>query len=38
MRHFLGKLDYPNKNHDVVLEPDPQIVAHPQPRTVQDKI
>lgn len=29
MQHFLNKLDYPDKNHDVVSEPDPLIVGSP---------
>lgn len=29
MQHFLGKLDYPDKDHGVVRSPDPLIVAHP---------
>ncbi|TRD23628.1 polyphosphate kinase 2 [Palleronia caenipelagi] len=28
MRHFLSKIDYPNKNHDVATPPDPKIVYH----------
>ncbi|MCF6192729.1 MAG: polyphosphate kinase 2 [Kangiellaceae bacterium] len=27
MRHFLSKLDYPGKDHDVVAEPDPKIAG-----------
>ncbi len=29
MQHFLNKLDYPDKNHNVVFEPDPLIVGSP---------
>jgi polyphosphate kinase 2 len=29
MQHFLSKLDYPEKDHDVVVGPDPLIVGSP---------
>ena len=29
MQHFLSKLDYPDKNHDVVSAPDPLIIGSP---------
>jgi polyphosphate kinase 2 len=29
MRYFLNRLDYPDKNLDIVRQPDPLIVAHP---------
>ncbi len=30
MRYFLSQVDYPDKNRDVVRQPDPLIVAHPR--------
>jgi len=35
MRHFLSRLDYPDKDHSVVQDPDPLIVAQPPLATAQ---
>ena len=30
MRHFLSRFDYADKDHDVVLRPDPRLVKRAQ--------
>lgn len=37
MRHFLSQLEYPDKDHSVVQDPDPLIVAQPPLVSAQNK-
>ena len=37
MRHFLYNLDYPGKDHDVVIRPDPLVVGSPKAIYEQDE-